>query len=160
MKIESFGKMTGFGCRLVSLGVLLLTQTAIFADILPADRVAGWGGNVGVEGGIPIRTTIYTTLPAGSTLSQINSAIAACPSGQVVMLAAGSYSLGGQVIFNGKSGVTLRGAGPGNTVLHFSGSPAYGNILMQGANIYGAVANGSFAGSADWTGGYAQGSSN
>jgi hypothetical protein len=70
----------------------------------------------GVPGGIPNRTTIYRTLTPSNTLAEINAAIAACPSGQVVYLSAGTYSLG-QITFGARSGVTLRGAGAGKTVI-------------------------------------------
>lgn len=76
-----------------------------------------------------------------------------------MQLAAGTYSLAGQIAFNGVSGVTLRGAGPSLTTLHFTGSPPGGNIAIQGGNIYQAIANNVNDGSANWTSGYAQGSS-
>ena len=119
--------------------------------------MATWAGTVGVEGGIPNVTTVYTTLPASATLAQINSAIASCPSNQVVMLSAGTYALNNQILFNNKSGVVLRGQGD-NTVLTFSGSPYFANILVQGSSA--SVIWSSASGSVDWTGGYAQGSSN
>jgi hypothetical protein len=87
---------------------------------LPAERTYDWGTYCGVPGGIPDRTTIYTTLTSSATASQINAAIAACPSGQVVYLAAGTYSLG-QITFATKTGVTLRGAGAGQTILNLTG---------------------------------------
>jgi hypothetical protein len=66
----------------------------------------------GVSGGIRNRTTICATLNPGATAGQINSAIAACPSGQVVKLNAGTYSLSSGIDFNARSSVTLRGDGP------------------------------------------------
>src|SRR5882672_7377302 len=85
--------------------LFVAAQKAAFADVIPATRVAQWQGTVGVEGGIPNVTTIYTTLPSSATLAQINSAIAACPSNQVVMLSAGTYTLNSQIVFPNKSGV-------------------------------------------------------
>ena len=107
---------------------------AFAADPVPANRLpygGTWGGTVGVSGGIPNRTTIYTTLPTSATVAQINSAIANCPSNQVVQLAAGTYSVAGDITI-AKSGVTLRGAVDANglpaTTLNFSGSD---NILIM-----------------------------
>jgi len=56
-------------------------------------------------------------------LADINSAIAACPSGQVVFLSAGTYNIG-QITFGSESGVTLRGAGAGQTVINTTASEA------------------------------------
>ena len=77
----------------------------------------------GVPGGIPNRTTIYRTLTPSNTAAEINAAIAACPSGQVVYLSAGEYNIG-QISFGSKSGVTLRGAGAGQTIINATASPA------------------------------------
>ncbi len=137
--------------------LFVAAQKAAFADVIPATRVAQWQGTVGVEGGIPNVTTIYTTLPSSATLAQINSAIAACPSNQVVMLSAGTYTLNNQIVFPNKSGVVLRGQGD-STVLKFTGSPYFANILVEGSSA--SVIWSGASGSASWTGGYAQGSSN
>ena len=49
--------------------------------------------------------------------SNIQNAIAACPLGQVVQLGAGTFTIaeGHYVLLN--KGITLRGAGPGSTIL-------------------------------------------
>jgi hypothetical protein len=73
------------------------------------------------RGGIPNRTTIFTTLaPLGGTQDdneQITKAIAACPDGLVVQLTPGVFRINGgdgwQSITIDRSNVTLRGAGPG-----------------------------------------------
>ena len=83
-----------------------------------------WGDYCGIPGGIPTDRTQYgTTMTTSNTLSEINARIAACPSGQYVQLAAGTYSLG-TVLFGIKSGVTLRGAGAGQTIINPTASPA------------------------------------
>jgi len=51
--------------------------------IVATSRSVDWR-NVGIPGGIPNRTTVCATLNPGATAAQINSAIASCPSGQVV----------------------------------------------------------------------------
>ena len=83
---------------------------------IPADRVIDWT-STGVPGGIPSRTTVYTTLNPGATTAQINAAISACPSGQVVYLNAGTYNNIGLINLE-KNNVTLRGAGAGKTIIN------------------------------------------
>lgn len=84
-----------------------------------ADRLYPWADYCGIPGGIPARETVYASFTSSATASQINSAIQACPSGQVVSLGAGTFSsLGGNINFGqSKSGVTLRGAGAGITII-------------------------------------------
>lgn len=136
----------------LALAALGLTTNAAFGQIIPADRRVDWvpGQTVGVPGGIPNRTTIFTTLPAGATVAQINSAIAACPSNQVVQLSSGTYNISGQISFGYAKGVTLRGAGT-NTILKPTASLSYfifvGGYSTETAGI-------------SITGGYAKGASN
>ncbi len=72
-------------------------------------------------GGIPNRSTVCATVnPLGSAkddTTNIQNAIAACPLGQVVQLGAGAFTIveGNYVLLN--KGITLRGAGPGSTIL-------------------------------------------
>jgi hypothetical protein len=88
---------------------------------LPADRATAWNPGMMGVGGIPVRSTVCSTLiPRGGALddtSQIQAAINACPPGQVVQLAAGTFIInsGNFVLIN--KGITLRGAGPGQTTL-------------------------------------------
>jgi hypothetical protein len=94
------------------------------SSLLPADRNASsnWStaGMLSV-GGIPNRTTACATVsPLGSGKSDttnIQNAVNACPLGQVVQLAAGTFTIaeGSYVALN--KGITLRGAGPGITIL-------------------------------------------
>jgi hypothetical protein len=110
--------------------LITLTEFVVFAQIIPNDRRITWEGNVGVYGDIPTRSIIYTTLsPSGSNdTSAIQSAITACPVGQVVKLNAGTFNISSGVKI--KSGVTLRGSGLGVTILKgqagsFGGSYSY-----------------------------------
>ena len=96
---------------------------AASSDIIPADRLYDWGTYCGILGGIPNRATVFRTLTPSNTTAEINTAISACPSGQVVYLAAGEYNIG-QISFGSKSGVTLRGAGAGQTIINATASPA------------------------------------
>ena len=114
---------------LISLFLCLspFSQGQSWSGIINSSRAANWS-NVGIPGGIPSRTTNCATLSPGATTSQINSAIASCPSGQVVLLSAGTYTISGGIAFNGTSNVTLRGAGPTKTILNFSGGDSCGGL--------------------------------
>ena len=97
----------------------LVTPT-VSTPIIEATNKYDWSTNtVGIPGGIPNRQTIYTTLNPGATAAEINAAIDACPSNQVVYLNAGTYTLTAQIHFQYNNGVTLRGAGPTNTILQW-----------------------------------------
>ncbi len=90
------------------LAVLLCLSGALHAQswsgIIDPSRAADWT-NPGVVGGIPSRTTICATLNPGATAAQISSAIASCPSGQVVFLNAGTYNLSSGIVIANKSNV-------------------------------------------------------
>ena len=101
---------------LVCLPVHSRAQTGI----VDPGRRADWTG-AGIPGGIPNRTAICATLNPGAAAAQINSAIAACNNG-VVFLSAGTYHLSSGIDFAGKGNVTLRGAGPDQTLLVFTGN--------------------------------------
>jgi len=126
--------------------------------IVASTRSVDWSA-VGVPGGISTRTTVCATLNPGATAAQINSAISACPSGQVVKLNAGTYNLSTGIRFGGKNNVTLRGAGPTQTFLVFASSDACmgqgGDICVNGSDLGYYV--GGPAHTANWTAGYAQG---
>ena len=89
-----------------------------------ADRLYPWGDYCGIPGGIPTDRTQYgTTMTSANTLAEINARIQACPAGQYVRLAAGAYYLG-QLTFGSKVGVTLLGAGAGQTIIYSTASPS------------------------------------
>jgi hypothetical protein len=98
---------------------------ANWTSIIDPARATDWS-QAGVVGGIPNRTTICATLNPGATAAQINSAIASCPSNQVVQLGAGTFNLSGAINIR-RSDVTLRGQGM-STILNFTSS--------SGANFY------------------------
>jgi len=96
-------------------------------SVIPADRIVNWKPGVTYNGGIPNRTTIFTTLSAlGSgqdDTAQINTAIAnaaAVPATagnpQVVKLNSGLYNINGNGVFLNNSFVTLRGSGLPNAM--------------------------------------------
>src|SRR5437667_11724692 len=154
-------RRTAERCVAWLIGLLIIaTPITAYAQpwsgILNSSRAIDWS-RAG-SGGIPNRTTICATLNPGATAAQINSAIASCPSDQVVFLNAGTYNLNTGLMFNGKSNVTLRGAGPDKTFLVFSGSTgclvgATDICITNGRGLYplnpGHTAN--------WTAGYGKG---
>lgn len=124
------------------------------AQIIPATNapVAVWAV-AGVPGGIPNRTNIFTTLSAGATGGQIQTAINSCPPGKVVLLGPGTYDVGSMTLAAPGNWV-LRGAGMGQTILNFSGG--YANFYLGNYPPWG----GSWLNTVNITGGGAQGSTN
>ena len=104
------------------VAVEIASPTRLGGGILPADRdaSANWrmAGMLSV-GGIPNRTTVCASIsPLGESqddTANIQKAIQACPLGQVVLLAAGMFTVGDGHYILLNRGVTLRGAGPGDT---------------------------------------------
>ena len=125
--------------------------------IIAPSRMIDWS-NAGVQGGIQNRTSVCTTLSPGASASEINSAIASCPSGGVVYLNAGTYNLSSGITFGTTDNVTLRGAGANQTFLVFSaGSSCNGpvsDVCFSGSSNWSGGPNNS----ANWTGGYSTGS--
>ena len=123
---------------------------------IAASRQINWT-KAGVVGGIPNRTGVCSTLSPGVSATTINSAIASCPSGQVVKLNAGTYNLTAGITFQGKNNVTLRGAGANQTFLVFTGDTSCNNlrsdICIAGSNNW----EGGPQNTANWTAGYAVG---
>ena len=134
----------------------------LWAGIIDPARAIDWS-KAGVQGGIPNRTSVCATLNPGATGAQINSAINACPGGQVVMLNAGTYNIGDAGIVM-KSDVTLRGAGADQTQLIFTTTTScggwWGSVCMMGTHDMWDSSQCLPGGtnSANWTGGYTQGS--
>src|SRR5437016_3785026 len=118
MKFTNWFNLGGQQSRIVLASLLLIASAG--AEIIPQGRRAAWQGHVGVPGGIPIRTTVFTNMSWSATASDINNALGLCPNGQVVKLAPVTYNLNAPLLIS-KSGVTLRGGGPAatSTVLHF-----------------------------------------
>ena len=105
---------------LASFAFLALARPS-HAEIIPAERRTTW--NPGMPGGVPARTTVCATVNASTygngsqnATAGIQSAINACPVGQVVQLSAGTFRISSGPIRLNK-GVVLRGAGPTQTLL-------------------------------------------
>src|SRR2546425_4735141 len=148
-------------CMCLTVGgdrtVRAAAAAAPWSGILDPSRAIDWS-HAGIPGGIPNRTTICASLDPGSTAAQIEAAIAACPPDQVVFLTAGTFTLSAGL--NMKTGVTLRGAGANRTKLVFTGTtqcdrgpPPYPVICFKGSFSW----SGGEENDADWTAGYAKG---
>jgi hypothetical protein len=90
------------------------------SGFLPADRATWNPGMMGI-GGIPVRSTVCTALTprrgARDDTAQSQAAINTCPAGQVVQLAADGFIINGGNFLLINKAITLRGAGPGQTML-------------------------------------------
>ena len=110
------------------------------SDIISADRRTLWNPGLNAVGGIPVRTTLYTTLSpsGGDDTALIQAALDSCPSGQVVKLNAGTFNISGSGLNFQTSGITLRGSGTGT-----AGSGQGGTRLVKADNatnlLYGIL---------------------
>ncbi len=149
---------------LLLLCIAVYSPAQNWSGIVDPSRAINW--SLAGAGTIPARTTTCVTAACNTlasagtsaTVAQINAAIASAPAQSVVPLVAGTYNLAGEITFNNKSNVTLRGAGANQTFLVFS-SGGNGNGL--GAVIYIANGDTDYSGGpsnvATWTAGYAVG---
>jgi len=153
-------------CVLIALSVHCRAQA--WSGILDPSRAVNWKrANVGVVGGIPTNyTQCGPTIAAYSgTAAKINTAIAACGANQYVLLGAGTFNLSTSITSSGQSSYVLRGAGPNATKLVFTGAGVGGiysaPIFICSTNCWAAdnpnVQPGK-SNAANWTGGFAQGS--
>ncbi len=157
----------------VALLWLTLAPRAVHAQIIPSNRTVNWN-LAGVPGGIPYRTNIFVNVLTTSNPSykcagdgvtddsgQIANAISACPANQVVYLPAAKYNMAHGFYSASKSYFTLRGDGPGKTILidNATGGSlyAFGQVVGRGngADNYLYPSN-----TFSLSGGYTKGSSN
>lgn len=109
---------------------------------------------VGIDGGVPARTTqCGSTLTDGASTATIQSTMNACTEGQVVVFGAGTFTLTASIFAN--KGIVLRGQGADSTTI----------VLGAGDNIYfgtngtgGLGSDPGTTGSTNWTGGLTRGS--
>jgi hypothetical protein len=159
-----------------------------WSGILAPSRATSWS-NAGIPGGVPSGSwtqcgptiVAYGASASPGTPATINNAIAGTGSGYtgcatpyVIMLGSGDFYLNASI--NLRSNVVLRGAGANSTRVHFvnGGSYSCNGITsvscVVGSNTYGGYCNvsqwpcppGQWVQSgttANWTGGYSQGSS-
>jgi hypothetical protein len=109
-------------------------------DIIPADRKIDWSYS-GIPGGIPKRTYVCATINSavygnGSTdaTNAIQNALDSCPDGQVVYLPQGTYIVNSTIHLYDYD--TLRGAGPGKTILKHVGGYLRSIVDMRGTIYY------------------------
>ena len=148
---------------LLSLSVLSTAQT--WSGILAPARAENWASNAGVVGGIPdvswtqCGSTIapYGTANGPASGSTISNAINACPAHTYVLLGPGNFYISDGILIRA-SNVVLRGSGPTQTTIYFSGHQSCGGFLgavcvWNGDGLY----NDGVDNAANWTGGYTQG---
>ena len=149
------------------------TKSQAWSGILAPNRAVNWSS--AGAGTIPSRTTICQTLGTGGqaptfaqsvTASQIVSALQACAgTNQTVYLNPGTYTMTTTVFGPGNGGatpsnVTLRGAGPQQTILNWTGTSNTCNGIGSTAFCVYNGDSGILEYSANvltWTGGYSQG---
>lgn len=123
------------GAPTLLLFLLLFTRPAV-AEIIPADRLGPWQGNVGVPGGIPNRTIVSKNVvsdlgadPTGlvDASAIIENAIKSCPANRVIYLPAGTFKIatGVHARESWRSNYTVRGAGMGQTILKVTTGAAF-----------------------------------
>jgi hypothetical protein len=74
------------------------------------------------------------TCTAGSTVSQVQSAVNSAADGATITFAAGSYSWGSGINLSNSKGVTLKGAGAGSTIVTVTGAPVITMSNLSGNN--------------------------
>ena len=112
-------------------------------EIIPSDRRIDWS-YAGIPGGIPERTIICEIIDGavygnGATDATvvIQAALENCPDSQVVFLPPGVYIISDTIHLDDFD--TLRGAGPGNTIIKHSGDYLRSLVDMRGS-IYWQIA--------------------
>lgn len=120
------------------LCAMLLLAASAQGEIIPAARRITW--DPGVRGGIPTTRTVFANVKnppynavgdgVANDRAAIQNAIDACPTGKVVYLPAGTYSISSNLQI--KSGITLRGAGMGVTTIINSSNVNLITMTTQG----------------------------
>jgi hypothetical protein len=130
-----------------------------FAQIIPSSRRIDWSQS-GIPNGIPARTTTSATVNASTyangandATAEIQAALNACPANQTVLLSAGTFRINTGLRIPGN--VTLRGAGPSQTILDAHGTSGAVVAFGQDATPYAAdskaITGGTTAGSSSIT---------
>ena len=111
-------------------------------SIIPSDRNFTWNPGMMSKGGIPNRTTICATLSpsGGNDSAAIQAKLNSCPSGQVVMLNPGVFTVNNYLLVH--SSITLRGSGAGTTILKkTNGAKARTSTVVPGTITTGGPLN-------------------
>src|SRR5437899_9753874 len=130
--------------------VMLVAAGDVHAQtIIPPDRNFPWNPGMTSKGGpsgagIPTNRTQCgaTVAPSGGDDSaRIQTAVNACPVGQMVMLGSGTFIINSSFILINK-GITLRGSGPGVTILSkTNGATARSSTVVPGTITTGGSLN-------------------
>jgi len=108
--------------------------------VIPADRNFAWNPGLTSKGGVPNRTAVCATLSPGAN---IQAALDSCPAGQVVKLNAGTFTVNNYLLLH--SGITLRGAGAGETILvKTNGAKPRTSTVVAGTTGILTPANGAY----------------
>src|ERR1700736_4634664 len=101
------------GASVVIFASFFSSQLALGQSIIPSDRNFSWNPGMMSKGGIPNRTTVCATLSpsGGADSAAIQAALDSCPSGQVIKLSAGTFTVDKYLLIH--SSITLRGSGAG-----------------------------------------------
>lgn len=146
----------------------LSLPTGPWAGIVDPWRMMDWSA-VGISGGIPsagwsqcVNTQCTTVTSAGTSVTpaQIVSALTNAPANTYVKLAAGNYSFSSGIIATGINNVELRGAGPTQTKLAFTGTSGCSGGNGTCGTSFGSSDNTYSGGSPtayNWTAGYSKG---
>jgi len=145
-----FEKLTGplsFGLATMFALLFLLAPASVrgqaWSGILDPSRAIDWSKAGGVTFKIPSASwaqcatsacNTLTSVGTAATASQINAAIASAPANTYVKLGSGVYNLSACISWAGHSNVVLRGNGPTNTIVKFTGSGCTGysgNTMIQ-----------------------------
>jgi hypothetical protein len=109
-------------------------------EIIPAGRRIDWS-YAGIPGGVPDRTDVCTTINSAvygngvtDATNAIQNAVDSCPNGQVVYLPQGTYIVSSTIHLYSYD--TLRGAGPGKTILKHVGGYSRSMVDMRGSIYY------------------------
>ena len=114
------------------------------AGIIPDNRRIDWS-YAGIPGGIPERTVVCATINSAvygngvtDATNAIQNTVNSCPNGQVVYLPPGVYIVTSTIHLYSED--TLRGAGPGKTILKHAGGYLRSMVDMRGS-IYWQLAS-------------------
>lgn len=137
-------------------------QTPLWSGILPSPQGINWS-NAGVVGGIPAYTQCGATVAAGASAATVNADLASCASnppctsGKYVLLGPGNFTFTTGIAFHSISCVELRGSGANSTFITFTGADACNGTAADFC-ITGSVSyNLAPQNVANWTAGYALG---
>jgi hypothetical protein len=120
--------------------VVTAADVSAGGEIIPDDRKIDWS-YAGIPGGIPERTSVCATIDSAvygngtaDATDAIQNALDSCPDGQVVYVPEGTYIVNGTIHLYDYD--TLRGAGPGKTILKHAGGWSRSLVDMRGSIYY------------------------